>query len=124
MDLTLLRTSLTPSTSVGSPSGSFQAQLNATAVTLYDAISTFVTNYYKMREERLAAASSNQTAFTITYSAPAVSGTHVPIRVYRNGTRLAYVASGPAAGQFTYSGTTVTTSASTAGDLIVVEYLA
>lgn len=75
-----------------------------------------------MREETFTATAS-QTSFTIAYSAPAVSGTSVPVRVYRNGIRLNYVASGPNNYQFTYSGTTITTSACIAGDLITVEYL-
>lgn len=75
-----------------------------------------------MREESFTATAA-QTAFTIAYSAPAVSGTSVPLRVYRNGVRLFYVASGPSITQFTYSGTTVTTAANAAGDVITVEYL-
>lgn len=75
-----------------------------------------------MREESFTATAA-QTAFTIAYSAPAVSGTSVPIRVYRNGVRLFYVASGPTITQFTYSGTTVTTAANTVGDIITIEYL-
>lgn len=75
-----------------------------------------------MREESFTS-TSGQTAFTIAYSAPAVSGTSVPIRVYRNGVRLFYVASAPTTTQFTYSGTTVTTAANTTGDIITIEYL-
>ena len=75
-----------------------------------------------MREESFTA-TSGQTAFTIAYSAPAVSGTSVPIRVYRNGVRLFYVASGPTTTQFTYSGTSVTTAANTVGEIITIEYL-
>jgi len=75
-----------------------------------------------MREERFTATAA-QTVFTISYTAPVVSGTNVPVRVYRNGVRLSYVASGPTITQFTYSGTTVTVFASTAGDIITVEYL-
>lgn len=75
-----------------------------------------------MREESFTATAA-QTVFTIAYSAPAVSGTSVPIRVYRNGVRLFYVASGPTITQFTYSGTTVTTAANTVGDIITIEYL-
>ena len=76
----------------------------------------------KMREENFTA-TATQTDFTIAYSAPAVSGTNVPIRVYRNGVRLFYVASGPSSTQFTFTGTTVTTSANTEGDIITIEYL-
>jgi len=75
-----------------------------------------------MREESFTS-TSGQTAFTIAYSAPAVSGTSVPLRVYRNGVRLFYVASAPTTTQFTYSGTTVTTAANTTGDIITIEYL-
>ena len=75
-----------------------------------------------MREESFTATTA-QTNFTIAYSAPAVSGTAVPIRVYRNGVRLFYVASGPTLSQFTYSGTTVTTAANALNDIITVEYL-
>jgi len=75
-----------------------------------------------MREESFTATAA-QTAFTIAYSAPAVSGTSVPIRVYRNGVRLFYVASGPTITQFTYSGTTVTTAANALSDIITIEYL-
>jgi len=75
-----------------------------------------------MREESFTATAA-QTAFTIAYTAPAVSGTNIPIRVYRNGVRLFYVASGPTSTQFTYTGNSVTTSANTAGDIITVEYL-
>lgn len=75
-----------------------------------------------MREESFTA-TAFQTTFTIAYSAPAVSGTAVPVRVYRNGVRLFYVASGPTLSQFTYSGTTVTTAANALNDIITVEYL-
>lgn len=75
-----------------------------------------------LREESFTATAA-QTAFTIAYSAPAVSGTSVPLRVYRNGVRLFYVASAPTITQFTYSGTTVTTAANTTGDIITIEYL-
>ena len=74
------------------------------------------------REESFAATAS-QTNFTIAYSAPAVSGTSVPLRVYRNGVRLFWVASGPTINQFTYSGTSVTTAANAVNDIITVEYL-
>jgi len=82
----------------------------------------YTTDIKVMREESFTATAA-QTAFTIAYSAPAVSGTSVPIRVYRNGVRLFYVASGPTITQFTYSGTTVTTAANTVGDIITIEYL-
>lgn len=82
----------------------------------------YTTDIKVMREQSFTATAA-QTAFTIAYSAPAVSGTSVPIRVYRNGVRLFYVASGPTITQFTYSGTTVTTAANTTGDIITIEYL-
>jgi len=75
-----------------------------------------------MREESFTA-TAGQTAFTIAYNAPAPSGTSIPVRVYRNGVRLFYVASGPTITQFTYSGTTVTTAANALNDIITVEYL-
>jgi hypothetical protein len=75
-----------------------------------------------MREESFTA-TAGQTNFTIAYSAPTVSGTSVPVRVYRNGVRLFWVASAPTSTQFTYSGTTITTSANTVGDYITIEYL-
>ena len=81
-----------------------------------------ISNSLKMREESFIA-TGGQTAFTIAYSAPAVSGTSVPLRVYRNGVRLFWVASAPSSTQFTYSGTTVTTAPNTAGDIITIEYL-
>ena len=73
--------------------------------------------------EETFVATSLQTSFTTTYNAPVVSGTNIPVRVYRNGVRLFYVASGPSVTEFTYSGTTVTTSANSSGDKITVEYL-
>ncbi len=75
-----------------------------------------------MKEESFTAFAT-QTAFTIAYSAPAVSGNSIPLRVYRNGVRLFWVASAPSITQFTYSGTTVTTAANASGDIITVEYL-
>lgn len=77
----------------------------------------------KAMQEESFTATAGQTNFTIAYSAPAVSGTSVPVRVYRNGVRLFWVASAPTSTQFTYSGTTVTTSANVAGDIITIEYL-
>lgn len=97
--------------------------LEVDATDLYHTIgSTRVKLTVKMREENFTATTS-QTDFSIAYTAPAVSGTSVPVRVYRNGVRLFYVASGPTTAQFTYTGTTVTTTANTAGDIITVEYL-
>jgi hypothetical protein len=75
-----------------------------------------------MREESFTATAA-QTAFTIAVSQSAVSGTSVPVRVFRNGVRLFYAASGPNVIQFTYSGTTITTTANAVGDIITVEYL-
>ena len=75
-----------------------------------------------MKEESFTATAA-QTTFTIAYSAPAPSGTSMPIRVYRNGVRLKYVSSGPTSTQFTYTTTTITTTANAAGDEIVIEYL-
>ena len=75
-----------------------------------------------MREQSFTA-TAGQTNFTISYTAPAVSGTSVPLRVYRNGVRLFWVASGPTSTQFTYTGATVTTSPNTLNDVITIEYL-
>ena len=75
-----------------------------------------------MKEESFTATAA-QTTFTIAYSAPAPSGTSMPIRVYRNGVRLKYVSSGPTSTQFTYTTTTVTTTANAVGDIITIEYL-
>jgi len=96
-------------------------------VSLYDAIGSYLTindvRTTTLNEEKFIATAS-QTAFVLTgYTPAAISGTLIPIRVYRNGTRLTWVASAPAAGQFTYSGSTVTTSSSTVSDVIIVEYL-
>lgn len=106
---------------------SFLANLYSNKVSLYEAIESFVSiNAQKLvylREQRFTA-TATQTAFVLTsYTPAAVSADIVPIRVFRNGTRLTWVASAPAAGQFTYSGTTVTTSSSTLNDVIVVEYV-
>jgi len=72
-------------------------------------------------EERFTA-TAGQTVFTIANSLVAASGNIMPVSVYRNGLKLKWVASAPAAGQFTYSGSTITTSSSTVGDIVIVNY--
>ena len=76
----------------------------------------------KLRSEPFTATAS-QTAFTITYTAPAQTGTEMPLMVTRNGVLLEYTSGVPTVTEFTYSGTTVTTSANTAGDKITIRYL-
>lgn len=83
---------------------------------------TDLTSTKVLREESFTATAS-QTNFTIAYSAPAVSGTSVPLRVFRNGVRLFWVSTGPTINQFTYSGTSVTTAANAVNDIITIEYL-
>jgi len=82
-----------------------------------------VTPTSKAMFEESFSATAAQTVFTIAVTQPAPVGNSIPVRVYRNGVRLFYVASGPTSTQFTYTGTTVTTSANTIGDIITVEYL-
>lgn len=72
--------------------------------------------------EEFFTATASQTAFTVSTSLRAKSGNNIPVECYRNGLKLKWVASGPTAGQFTYSGTTVTVSSSTVGDVIIVKY--
>ena len=70
-------------------------------------------------QEQSFTATAAQTAFTLAgYTPTAVSGTNIPIRVYRNGVRLKYTTS------FTYSGSIITlTFPAVAGDEIIIEYL-
>jgi len=84
---------------------------------------TFTVNATKVLREETFTATAAQTAFTMAYSAPAVSGTAYPLRVYRNGVELNWVASAPTATQYTFSGTTLTTFANTLNDIIRVNYL-
>lgn len=84
---------------------------------------TFTVNATKVLREETFTATASQTAFTMAYSAPAVSGTAYPLRVYRNGVELNWVASAPTATQYTFSGTTLTTFANTLNDVIRVNYL-
>ena len=77
----------------------------------------------ELRAESFTATAS-QTTFSTSapaYSAP--SGNRMPFTVERNGVPLVYVASGPNFKQFTYSGSTITTSACDANDVVVVKYL-
>jgi len=84
---------------------------------------TFTVNATKVLREETFTATASQTAFTMAYSAPVVSGTAYPLRVYRNGVELNWVASAPTATQYTFSGTTLTTFANTLNDIIRVNYL-
>jgi hypothetical protein len=77
----------------------------------------------ELRAESFTATAS-QTTFSTSapaYSAP--SGNRMPFTVERNGVPLVYVASGPNFKQFTYSGSTITTSACDANDVVVIKYL-
>lgn len=74
------------------------------------------------KNEEYFTATAAQTAFVISKSLAAKSGNNVPLEVYRNGSKLKWVASAPAAGQYTYSGSTITTSSSTVSDVIIVVY--
>lgn len=82
----------------------------------------FTINATKVLREETFTATAAQTAFTMAYSAPAVSGTAYPLRVYRNGVELDWVASAPTGIQYTFSGTTLTTAANTLNDKIRVNY--
>ena len=73
-------------------------------------------------QEEFFTATGGQTAFTIAVSQAAPSGNTYPLRVYRNGVKLKYVASAPGVAEFTYSGTGITTAANLAGDIITAEY--
>ena len=77
----------------------------------------------ELRAESFTATAS-QTSFSTSapaYSAP--SGNRMPFTVERNGVPLIYVASAPNFKQFTYSGSTITTSACDVNDVVVIKYL-
>lgn len=74
------------------------------------------------KNEESFIATSTQTVFTIASAPYAKAGNNIPVEVFRNGLKLRWVASAPAAGQFTYSGTTITVSSSTVSDVIIVKY--
>lgn len=84
--------------------------------------SSFRINMIKVLREETFTATASQTAFTMSYSAPAVSGTAYPLRVFRNGVELNWVASAPTGTQYTFSGTTLTTAANVLNDVVRVNY--
>jgi hypothetical protein len=67
-------------------------------------------------------ATASQTSFTASASFSAPSGNSMPFTVERNGVVLQYVASAPNFRQFSYSGSTITTSACDANDIVIVKY--
>lgn len=67
-------------------------------------------------------ATAAQTSFTAAASFSAPSGNSMPFTVERNGIVLQYVASAPNFRQFSYSGSTITTSACDANDIVIVKY--
>ena len=81
-----------------------------------------ITSTVSTKEEKFTT-TSGQTSFTLSNSVPPPAGQTLPIRVYRNGTKLQYVPSGPNILQFTYVGSTVTTAANQSNDNIEVSYV-
>ena len=114
-------TSLIQSNTTGSTSVTLEA-LSTSGLTLAESGSTITLTMVKVLREETFTATASQTAFTMAYSAPAVSGTAYPLRVFRNGVELNWVASAPSGTQYTYSGTTLTTAANTLNDVIRVNY--
>lgn len=114
-------TSLIQSNTTGSTSVTLEA-LSTSGLTLAESGSTITLTMIKVLREETFTATASQTAFTMAYSAPAVSGTAYPLRVFRNGVELNWVASAPSGTQYTYSGTTLTTAANTLNDVIRVNY--
>lgn len=76
-----------------------------------------------VQKEETFTATSGQTVFNLSNAVAAPSGQTLPIRVYRNGTKLEYVASAPNILQFSYSGSTVTTAANQSQDKITASYV-
>ena len=74
-------------------------------------------------EETNYSATAGATSFTIPIAPASPTGSKMPIRVYRNGVKLIYTSGAPNVHQFSYTGSTLTTSACSAGDIISVEYL-
>ncbi len=92
-----------------------------TTGTLADGIVTI--SGAELRAENFTATAS-QTSFSTSapaYSVP--SANRMPFTVERNGVPLVYVASAPNFKQFTYSGSTITTSACDLNDTVVIKYL-
>lgn len=92
-----------------------------TTGTLADGIVTI--SGAELRAENFTATAS-QTSFSTSapaYSVP--SANRMPFTVERNGVPLVYVASAPNFKQFSYSGSTITTSACDLNDTVVIKYL-
>lgn len=81
-----------------------------------------LTNSLDFFQEKFTA-TSNQTSFTLVNTPASVSGLKAPVKVFRNGVELEYVASAPNELQFSYSGSVVTTFANPTGTKITVSYL-
>ena len=114
-------TSLINSNTTGSTDVTLQA-VASSGLTLSESGNTISIVMVKVLREETFTATAAQTAFTMAYSAPAVSGTAYPLRVYRNGVELDWVASAPTGTQYTFSGTNLTTAANTLNDKIRVNY--
>ena len=114
-------TSTITSNTLGSTAITLEA-LSTSGLTLSESGNTISLTMVKVLREETFTATAGQTAFTMAYSAPAVSGTAYPLRVYRNGVELNWVASAPTATQYTFSGTTLTTAANDLNDVIRVNY--
>lgn len=114
-------TSTVASNTATSTPVTFEA-LSTSGLTLAESGNTITITMVKVLREETFTATGGQTAFTMAYSAPAVSGTAYPLRVYRNGVELNWVASAPSGTQYTYSGTTLTTAANIVNDIVRVNY--
>jgi len=114
-------TSTVASNTATSTPVTFEA-LSTSGLTLAESGNTITITMVKVLREETFTATASQTAFTMAYSAPAVSGTAYPLRVFRNGVELNWVASAPSGTQYTYSGTTLTTAANTLNDVVRVNY--
>ena len=114
-------TSTVTSNTSGSTAVTFEA-VASSGLTLTEAGNTISIVMVKVLREETFTSTATQTAFTMAYSAPAVSGTAYPIRVFRNGVELDWVASAPSITQYTFSGTTLTTAANALNDKIRVNY--
>jgi hypothetical protein len=114
IDLTLTGQNITADLAQNSATTGQFLQWNGTAWVPSDGL--------KMKEQFFTAV-LGQTDFTLTgYTPVAQTGDNYPVKVYRNGVKLRYVASTPGAFQFTYAGATITTAASAAGDEVNIEF--
>ena len=113
-----------PANSLNTSSGYVLAQGLASPYPFYkwDGSAWQIISSSKQYAERFTATAS-QTAFTISITPSTQTGNEMPIIVTRNGVDLYWVAAAPNVEQFTYSGTTVTTSACAVGDAIVIKFL-